>query len=697
VIFMVWQYTPFIIPLLFAIVVLIVIILAAWQYRQTPAGRVFIWFVFDIIWWSLTYALEVSSVTLPDKLFWLKAKYIGVSAMPLLWLSFTAAYTGRENWLTRQVWLMLAVVPIVSLLLVMTTEYQPLFYSDFSLVDEGGYTLLSVGHGIWFFVYMAYSYAILLVGTLLIGQALIHAAPPYRAQIGVVMLATIVPWIVNVLAISRLIPLPNVDLTTFGFTITSILISLSLFRFRLLNLTPVAYNTVVESMNDGVIVLDATDRIVDLNPAAHRMIGIPELDDVIGQPAAQVLARWPNMIERYLHASDTVEELVLGEGDARRYYDLHISYISTRGSQRIGRLIVLNDITTYINTKNALQISEARLRAFTDALPDPAFICDEDGQYVEAIIPENVPPIPGIADLRGHYFHEALSPSITEQLLTATRNTIQTGQFNSLEYVVNLPSGDMWFEGRLAPMRSLPDQKGLAVLIARDITARRQAEAAVRRLSAQLDDLLHRFVPRTVADTMIADPDTVHLGGARREVTVLFADLRGFTHWSENHDPEQVIDMLNHQMAVGIEAVLAENGTLDKIMGDALMAVFNTPQEQPDHALRAIRAAQAMLAAPHPEGIPHFSIGINTGMAVAGNVGTERVMNYTVIGDAVNQAKRLQEMAWPGQALMSKDTYIYVKDQIATRYIGQHQLRGREIPTDIYQLIDNESILPHGC
>jgi class 3 adenylate cyclase len=106
-----------------------------------------------------------------------------------------------------------------------------------------------------------------------------------------------------------------------------------------------------------------------------------------------------------------------------------------------------------------------------------------------------------------------------------------------------------------------------------------------------------------------------------------------------------------------------------------------------------------MLAAPHPEGIPHFSIGINTGMAVAGNVGTERVMNYTVIGDAVNQAKRLQEMAWPGQALMSKDTYTYVRDQIATRYIGQHQLRGREIPTDIYQLIEleNEGTLPHEC
>jgi PAS domain S-box-containing protein len=682
-----WQYYPYVLPLLFGLVILIILAIAAWQYRRTLSGRVFFGFLLALIEWTFCYMMELSSVTLADKIFWDKAQFIGIVGVPLLWLEFAIAYTGRERWLSTRIWPLLLIPPAITLILVSMVDSNRLMYDYIRPVNVDSYFLLEIGYTGWFWVHAAYSYLLLLSGTLLFAHAFLHASGSQRLRIGMVLISAVLPWFVNILFVFHLLPI-YVDLTSFSFTVSSLLVSLSLFHFRLFNLRPVAYNAVIESMSDGLIVLDPNDHVVGINPAACRMIDIPTANKVVGQSVDQALDRWPDLVQRFRHASHASEELVFDGEGVRQHYNMRISTIYNHKNQRIGRLIVLNNITAYVNTKNALQASEARLHSFANALLDPTFICDEDGQYLEAIVPKSLPPIPGIPDLRGHYFHEALPPLTTAQILAATRNTIQTGQFNKVEYVVNLPGGDLWFEGRLAPIRSVREQKGMAVLIAHDITARRQAETAVQRLSARLNDLLHHYVPRVVADTTISEPETVHLGGTRREVTVLFADLHNFTPWAEKRRPEEIIHILNRQMSAGVKAILAENGTIDKLMGDTLMAVFNTPQEQPDHALRAIHAAQAILAISPDEGdIPPFSIGIHTGIAVAGNVGNERIMNYTIIGEAVNQARRFQEIAQPGQILLSPATYALVKNQIAPQSIKKSQIIQGADPIDVYELV----------
>lgn len=199
-----------------------------------------------------------------------------------------------------------------------------------------------------------------------------------------------------------------------------------------------------------------------------------------------------------------------------------------------------------------------------------------------------------------------------------------------------------------------------------------------------LDDLLHRFLPNSVADQMIANPKAVRLGGERRTVTVLFADIRGFTNWTEKVAPEKALHMLNDKLGIAVEAIGHYNGTIDKFMGDAVMGVFNAPLPHPDHALHAVRAAWELIQALKDELILQFSIGINTGTAVAGNIGTTQVMNYTVIGDAVNQAKRLQEMAKPGQILISETTYRALRSNVDALNLGNHRLKGRKQETGIY-------------
>src|SRR5207247_884489 len=154
------------------------------------------------------------------------------------------------------------------------------------------------------------------------------------------------------------------------------------------------------------------------------------------------------------------------------------------------------------------------------------------------------------------------------------------------------------------------------------------------------------------------DPNNAQLGGQRREITVLFADLDGFTTLSEKVPPEQLLELLNACLGVATDAILEYGGTIDKYMGDAVMALFNAPQEQPDHAWRAMRAAVSMQRRVRAltaewEHKMIFAIGVHSGEAVVGNIGSSSLRNFTAIGDTVNLAKRIQESAAPGQILVS--------------------------------------------
>src|SRR6185369_4240196 len=181
-----------------------------------------------------------------------------------------------------------------------------------------------------------------------------------------------------------------------------------------------------------------------------------------------------------------------------------------------------------------------------------------------------------------------------------------------------------------------------------------------------------RYVAREVVEEILKDPEQLALTGERREVTVLFCDIRGFTPVAERLSPEAVVSLLNEFYNLMIETTFKHDGTLDKFLGDAVMAVFGAPIAHPDHAMRAVRTALDMRngvaelnerrvgEGKIPIGI---GIGVSLGEVVAGTVGTEDRMEYTVIGDSVNLAARLVDHARPaGRILISHSTYERVRD-----------------------------------
>jgi len=212
----------------------------------------------------------------------------------------------------------------------------------------------------------------------------------------------------------------------------------------------------------------------------------------------------------------------------------------------------------------------------------------------------------------------------------------------------------------------------------------------IQELEEKTRGLFERYLPSEVARYLIDDPSRANLGGERREVTVLFADLRQFTALAEKMVPERLIEVVNGYLALATEAIFAQGGILDKFMGDAVMALYNAPIPQPDHALRAVKTAFALREnsiSRDAEPSLHFGFGINTGEAVVGNVGSEALMNYTAIGDAVNVAFRLQEQAKGQQILLSRTTYDQVKEFVEARPLGWIRIKSRTEEAEVYEAL----------
>ncbi len=203
------------------------------------------------------------------------------------------------------------------------------------------------------------------------------------------------------------------------------------------------------------------------------------------------------------------------------------------------------------------------------------------------------------------------------------------------------------------------------------------------RLYRQLDGLFRQFMSPDVATALIADPRQAALGGVVVEVTAVFADLRGFTTFSEVSTPEQIVAMLNRYFEVATAQILAEGGTIVQFVGDALMALFNAPVRQPDHAVRAARAAlrmQAGIDAVAERGWPRFRIGINTGPALVGIIGGTELRNFNAMGDAVNVAARLETSAHPGQVVIGESTKVLLPPGAVCEPLGELAVKGRRTP-----------------
>jgi len=281
---------------------------------------------------------------------------------------------------------------------------------------------------------------------------------------------------------------------------------------------------------------------------------------------------------------------------------------------------------------------------------------------------------------------DEILPSISQDLSDFVINVRQNNQsMVGLEYQSTFPDrGSVNLSFNLSPLKdAMQSTQGVAIVLD-DLTEKKRLQAQRR--------LFERMVSPAVINQL--DPDKLQLGGKRTGITTLFADIRGFTSFSESLDPETLVSVLNQYLAAAADAILAEQGTIDKFMGDAVMAWFNAPIPQADHAQRAIRAAlgirravEALRSEIPAEMQRSFGVGIHYGEVVLGLVGTETRLEYTAIGDSVNTAKRIQENSTAGQILISAEVFEQVKNYFITRPVAPIHAKGKKLPLEVYEVL----------
>lgn len=251
--------------------------------------------------------------------------------------------------------------------------------------------------------------------------------------------------------------------------------------------------------------------------------------------------------------------------------------------------------------------------------------------------------------------------------------------------------GPVYLRLHLSQLKDSHAQRTGIAIVLDDLTETRRLEKRVELI----EKTFKQYVVPSVVEQLLSNPDQVRLGGVRREITVLFADIRGFTAFSERTDPERLVEILNRYLTLAADAVLSEEGTLDKFMGDAVMAIFNAPLEQRDHTLRAVRAALAIresIRKLHEQLDPayrlSFGIGITTGASVVGNIGSSEIRNYTAIGDSVNLAFRFQSHAGPGQIFLNEQAYNNVRPWVEVVPRGPILVKGHSEPDMVYEVLN---------
>lgn len=327
-----------------ALAALIATVLAglSWRWRSAPGARYFSLMMGAVAVYAFSGAAEYVAIAPATKIAWTKISYFGVVSLAPLWLLFALSYSRRIARLTNPWMLALWAMPLAILGLALTNEWHLLLWPTITPISTAPGARLVYGHGTAFWIHVVYAYSLMSLGTYWLIRSALRSTRLFRRQVIALVIAAVIPWLGNLLYIFNLNPWPGLDLTPLAFLLTGLVMAWNIFRFQMLSLVPVAREVLFESLADGVIVLDGSNRIIDLNPTARSWIQAGE--EAIGQDIFE-LVQLDGLIKMPESSVEVHMPLELGEGINRRVFDLTLSPLLDARGVLQGRLVQLHDIS----------------------------------------------------------------------------------------------------------------------------------------------------------------------------------------------------------------------------------------------------------------------------------------------------------------------------------------------------------------
>ena len=445
-----YQFSVYIIPLYITAAIAAALAIYCIRYRKATGAIILSYFSIAIVIWSVGYALELSAIDLATKKFWGKCQYFGIVMAPVCWAAFAFEHTGHHQYLSRRNLLLGLIIPVVTIVFAFTTEKHSLIWHTITLDQSESVPLLRLTYGYWFWINLFYSYILMLLGSVVVLWGLIRAPGLYRKQGVALLVALIAPWLGNALYLLDLNPFSPLDLTPFAFTISLIALTLGVLRFHLIDLFPVARDTVMENMNIGMLVIDKQERLVDINRVARKMLFLGETN-VIGQHAGETLAPWPELSRLRYDGAPEERETMMEIDAAQQKIEVSVSPLYDKSGSDAGRVIILQDITERLRTKEALHESELKHRAMLNAIPDLMFVHDRDGVVLDyhAPTPDSLFAPPKV--FLGKSLAEILPEEISSGIKEVCNLVFSTHQPQLFEYQLPIRGQLRSFEARIVP------------------------------------------------------------------------------------------------------------------------------------------------------------------------------------------------------------------------------------------------------
>jgi diguanylate cyclase (GGDEF)-like protein len=339
----------------------------ATRRRSTAGSSEFSWLMLAVFIWQVGYLLELSTPELSSKIFWLKIQQIGILTIPAIWLLLVVRVTNRGEWITPQRLVGLATVPLVTLIIAFTNELHGWYWTGVQIEPTAAPALaLQVNLGVVAWIWQAYSFSVLLTAIYLLFRTWSRTAVPYRGQIAVLLVASLAPLSWNVVSLNSIDPEAYLRWFPVFFIMFYVAVTWGIFRFRLLDLVPVARDLLVDNLGDGVLVLDSRNRILDMNPKAEVYLG-SQLVNCLGKPVDQAFPnshRFPTLPD--LKTSVTFEIDIPIDGVDHRF-EMIVSPLIKSTLLLTGRLIVLRDVSERIKASEGLLRRDAILEAISFA------------------------------------------------------------------------------------------------------------------------------------------------------------------------------------------------------------------------------------------------------------------------------------------------------------------------------------------
>jgi diguanylate cyclase (GGDEF)-like protein/PAS domain S-box-containing protein len=351
---------PYTIYSIISALISLVASIIAWR-RSAPGSFTLSLLLLSMAIWSGFYSTRWMDISIESKVFWFNLMYIGVAAVPTLFLVFAAGFTHHEAWLTPRNMLLLSIQPVISLLLQWTNRYHHLLYLSLTTVQQNSLSTLEFIRGPWYFANVAYSYVLVGIALGLLLLVALRSGLLYQGQYRLILLASLIPWASSIYSEYNFNALRGLDLVPLTFGLSGIIFAYSIRYTRFMDLLPIARGRLIEYMHDGVLVLDLQHRIVDINPAMKVFLD-NKTSSYLGKNALEIFGTWIEKTDSFVGEVETRTEL-RAPSNPSHYLDLRVTPLYDNQRQLNGRLMVFRDITDRKQVEKTLRYVNNRLQS----------------------------------------------------------------------------------------------------------------------------------------------------------------------------------------------------------------------------------------------------------------------------------------------------------------------------------------------